>query len=49
MVLVSKKNDWNELFTNLLKNINIIYDVKVQKVNLKKKYLVINKKEKNLF
>jgi len=35
------KKDWNELFYNLLKNKNVLYDIEVKKVDFKEKHVLI--------
>lgn len=40
------KKDWNELFTNCLKNKKILYDLEIKKINLKKNLIITSSNEK---
>ena len=39
------KKDWNELFTNCLKNKKILYDLEIKKINLKKNLIITSSNE----
>lgn len=36
------KKDWNELFSNILKNINVLYDAEISRINLKEKNVIMD-------
>ena len=43
------KKDWNELFSNILKNINVLYDAEVSRIDLKNKNVIMARGNKMSF